>query len=310
MKRAYRAYHKPEPEPPAGLRRPVVISLIVVASVVALLSVAGAVWLAARDGAGQHGSGPRRGPVPAASSTAVAARPPARALKLRDHPLLNNPGLAVRGTVCRLPEWKPTSSDEQAFLKAALGCLNATWGPVVEAANLPFADAGLAVHYGPSYGTACVPALSSASLCDSTIHILYPERGAPAHSPDPGSSLGLVSGWYGEYVQALSGITAAYREAKAKLPSDSPRRGEFGRRHTLQWQCFNGAFIAAELGLGSITTEMFQQALASTATYGDALGDASINASPTSHRRWFQRGADAKSLVDCNTWAVASDEVR
>ncbi|MGL6236364.1 MAG: hypothetical protein ACRC20_13580 [Segniliparus sp.] len=307
MRRAYRAYIKPEPETPAGLRRPVVVSLIAVAAVAAVLSVSGAVWLAARGAAG--GPSPGAAPTRAAPPPLTATGPPARVLKLRDHPLLNDRGLALHGTTCRLPGWKPTAADEQAFMKAAVGCMNATWRPVLEAANLPFADASLAVHYGAGYGTACVPELSSASLCDDSIHILYAQPGSPALNPDPGSSLGLVSGWYGEYVQALSGITAAYRNARANVPENSPQRGEFGRRHTLQWQCFSGSFIAAELGLGSITTDMFDQALASTSSYGDDAGGSSINASTESHRRWFRRGADAKSLVDCNTWAASAPEV-
>lgn len=58
---------------------------------------------------------------------------------------------------------------------------------------------------------------------------------------------------------------------------------------------------------------MYQQALASTATYGDGEddnGESNANASSEAHRRWFQRGAEAKSLRACNTWAAVSDEVR
>ena len=208
--------------------------------------------------------------------------------------------MALPRRICRLPSWSEDPAATQAFLDAAVRCLDIAWQAVLDRLRLPFEPAHvvLTANTGASCG---LPALDTSYYCDGTIHLVpvsYQSTNTGAQGV-PTAAVAMLAHEYGHHLQHLSGTLDAATAQMAAVGRETPDGLDIARRTELQAQCLAGMFFGATFDAPSINVAQ-QDAY----TRGDAPGALPSHGLPQNFGDWFTLGAQRNSLDVCNTWVA------
>ena len=252
------------------------------------------------------------------SSRTTTTRPtstgPHEILALGDHPLMANPNAGLSNAPCSVPGWPSDPAASQAFFTAAAQCLNARWGQLLGALDLPFHPPQLEFPSGSSFTTDCgtinVGVATAAYYCKD--HLYVPWRGLQTdqYGNKPGVYLALFAHEYGHHVQDLVGLMDAAWDVIYQTGENSASGLEMSRRKELQAQCFSGMFLGATANRGgTVTQKVFDTAWNDQETRGDNTSGSHDHGTNAHYAAWWQKGAQSDRLAQCNTFAAPSSEV-
>ncbi|AHH94409.1 hypothetical protein GCM10010174_21170 [Kutzneria viridogrisea] len=307
---------QPPPPPPRKPSRGPLLAIVLVA--VAVLGVAAIGLIALNRSQRRSDAGYDYRPTttsPAsrtpASSTSPAPGGGSPAYSLADNPLFAAPGPSP--VTCPLPRWQTTPAGSQAYLTAALPCLNQMWEPVLRAAKLPFKPPRLAFPSGTSWSSPCGSVSNgeaAAFYCstDNTMYMPFSGLQTEDFGARPGVYLAVFAHEYGHHVQELTGMMKVADEKMYDGGSDSPASLEISRRLELQAQCFSGLFLAATSGRGSVDKTVVKDA-ASTQQRGDRSGGRRDHGTDEHAAGWWNQGFQKNVVSQCNTWRASSADV-
>ncbi|HET8641440.1 MAG TPA: neutral zinc metallopeptidase [Pseudonocardiaceae bacterium] len=322
----------PPPPPPPNARRSHASSITMLAFG-ALLAITFVVYVghAARTGttAATSGDGPRPAdPAPAATgpqptstapptttSTSTSTRitpPPQKVTRLGDNPIFTGASLAA--VECALPEFGADPAVQLAFYRAAVGCLNRAWLPVLAAAALPAQPPQVAVPTD-AYPTPCgnKSATDNANYCEGVIYLppRYFAEVEDAPTTRISAYLGVLAHEYGHHVQELAGVMDAAWAQRYEAGPGSPAGLEISRRNELGASCFGGMFLASTAGHGSISRELAEQIVRDQGRRGDRpdSGLPSDHGTPDNNGHWYSAGYQHNDTATCNTWLAPAERV-
>jgi uncharacterized protein len=247
--------------------------------------------------------------TPAISASAEPGRPRA-VQRLEDHPLLVTPKSLPQIT-CDLPKFGTSDEQLAAYYAAGVKCLDATWGPVLKEANLPFEppslDAAPELSDGPC-GAAPASEDAVAYYCGRNRMIYMPtgrlrENGG---GDRPATHLATLAHEYGHHVQAMSGMLRAADLKIVSAGEKNPAGLEMSRRIELQANCFAGMFLAAVAGRGSISTELASRAEEDFQYAMEEPPEKNAHGSPANQGTWALNGFDTKTTDACNTYSASA----
>nr|WP_232376547.1 neutral zinc metallopeptidase [Amycolatopsis aidingensis] len=333
-------YQYPQHQPPRRGKGPVIAACV---GVVGLLVTGLVVAISLLDGNGDRVADAGYGGIPTATvgppptitppsssttgttterSTTVqppSSGPPTRSgpqkiLKLADHPILQDPDAGLRNRACNLPAWQSNRAAAKAFFTAAGRCLDAAWGPFLEAYDLPFTSPDLHFPTGASFQTECgniqVGIATAAYYCENNLYVPFDGLQTEQYGNSPGVYLALFAHEYGHHVQEVAGLMDAAWEQIYEAGQNSPAGLEMARRKELQAQCFSGMFLGAHVDRGgTISREMYNKAWVDQETRGDDTSGTRDHGSNAHYAAWWRAGAKDNRIVDCNTFAAPSSEV-
>lgn len=253
-------------------------------------------------------------PSPSATLSAPSATGPQKILKLADHPILQDPNAGLQNRVCNLPAWQSTQDGAEAFFTAASKCLDAAWGPFLEAYHLPFTPPALHFPTGASFETECgtiqVGIATAAYYCENNLYVPFRGLQTDQYGNNPGVYLALFAHEYGHHVQEVAGLMDAAWQKIYEAGQNSPAGLEMSRRKELQAQCFSGMFLGAHVDQGgTITRDMYNKAWNDQETRGDNTSRSHDHGTNAHYASWWRAGATSNRIADCNTFAAPSSEV-
>ncbi|MEO6087901.1 MAG: neutral zinc metallopeptidase, partial [Umezawaea sp.] len=250
--------------------------------------------------------------TPTIPASAEPGRPRA-VQRLEDHPLLVNPK-SLPEITCDLPKFGTSDEQLATYYAAGVKCLDATWGPVLKEANLPFEppslDAAPELSDGPC-GAAPASEDAVAYYCGRNRMIYMPtgrlrENGG---GDRPATHLATLAHEYGHHVQAMSGMLRAADLKIVNAGEKSPAGLEMSRRIELQANCFAGMFLAAVGGRGSISTELASRAEEDFQYAMEEPPEKNAHGSPANQGTWALNGFDANTTDACNTYSAPAAQV-
>ncbi|WP_442876130.1 neutral zinc metallopeptidase [Amycolatopsis sp. NBC_01480] len=323
--------------PPKRRSTGLIIGLCLGAVVVLVLGVVGIVALNG-SGSGVTNAGYQNTPTPAPSSpfelppnngsstpssepstsdapsSAPSSTGPQKILKLADHPILQDPNAGLQNRVCNLPPWVSTQDGAEAFFTAASKCLDAAWGPFLQAYNLPFTSPALHFPTGPSFETECgtiqVGIATAAYYCENNLYVPFKGLQTDQYGNNPGVYLALFAHEYGHHVQEVAGIMDAAWQKIYAAGQNSPDGLDMSRRKELQAQCFSGMFLGAHVDQGgTVTRDMYNKAWNDQETRGDNTSHSHDHGTNAHYAQWWRAGARSNRIADCNTFAAPASEV-
>lgn len=298
--RTVRVVLAPVTPTPSGSRRPTWVGVIAVgvAIVLSLVTIGAANRLlggAAVAGASPSGRAPvsyeprTRPATPAPETTppvATASSNPLYAQKLA-------------GTCARPPTDK-TWAGVQRSIRTEAECLDRMWQPVVEAAGGHWAAPTLLFYADPIAKSPCGPSpdkeKAPAHYCPGNRTVYVSDAVADSVIRYRLIGFEVIAHEYTHHVQELAGILA---QANAMGRGDAVTR-----RVELQAHCVAYSSMVAMTGLEVTTRELDQ--LRNTWKYaGDPAGHGSAQA----QTYWGERGINAASLGECDTFSAPDDLV-
>lgn len=252
---------------------------------------------------------------PAAPTQAAPATPirPRAVHRLADHPLLQTPGSLTQVT-CALPAFGLTDTQLAAYYTAGVDCLDTAWGPLLEAANLPFErptlDASAELQDGPC-GKAPESDSAVAYYCsrNRTIYMPTSRLRDNGGGDAPATHLATLAHEYGHHVQFLTGLL---RAADMKITEAGERTAaglEMSRRIELQANCFAGMFLSSAAGRGSITAKLARQAQEDFQYAIEEKPESNAHGSAANQAQWATAGFKANNTASCNTFAAEQKDV-
>ncbi|MFI5612364.1 neutral zinc metallopeptidase [Amycolatopsis sp. NPDC051903] len=261
-----------------------------------------------------NGSSSTASSAPETSTTEPSTAGPQKILKLADHPILQDPNAGLQNRVCDLPAWQSSQSGAEAFFTAASKCLDAAWGPFLEAYDLPFTPPALHFPTGPSFETACgtiqVGIATAAYYCENNLYVPFAGLQTDQYGNNPGVYLALFAHEYGHHVQEVAGIMDAAWQKIYAAGQNSAEGLEMSRRKELQAQCFSGMFLGAHVDQGgTITRDMYNKAWNDQETRGDNTSHSHDHGTNAHYAYWWRQGAKSNRIADCNTFAAPSSLV-
>ncbi|GAA3541209.1 neutral zinc metallopeptidase [Amycolatopsis ultiminotia] len=248
------------------------------------------------------------------STTSSEDSGPHKILELGDHPLLQDPNAGLQNQVCDLPAWASTQQGAEAFFTAASKCLDAAWGPFLEAYHLPFTSPALHFPTGPSFDTECgtiqVGIATAAYYCENNLYVPFKGLQTDQYGNNPGVYLALFAHEYGHHVQEVAGIMDAAWQKIYAAGQNSAEGLEMSRRKELQAQCFSGMFLGAHVDQGgTVTREMYNKAWSDQETRGDNTSHSHDHGTNAHYAQWWRAGAKDNRIADCNTFSAPSSAV-
>ncbi|MEU7785910.1 neutral zinc metallopeptidase [Amycolatopsis sp. NPDC049159] len=257
---------------------------------------------------------PASASTPASETPSPSATGPQKVLKLADHPILQDPNAGLQNRVCTLPAWQSTQEGAEAFFTAASKCLDAAWGPFLEAYHLPFTPPALHFPTGASFETECgtiqVGIATAAYYCENNLYVPFRGLQTDQYGNNPGVYLALFAHEYGHHVQEVAGLMDAAWQKIYEAGQNSPAGLEMSRRKELQAQCFSGMFLGAHVDQGgTISRDMYNKAWNDQETRGDNTSRSHDHGTNAHYAAWWRAGATSNRISDCNTFAAPSAEV-
>ncbi|GHF77112.1 hypothetical protein GCM10017566_59130 [Amycolatopsis bartoniae] len=248
------------------------------------------------------------------SSPSPTSSEPRKIYTLADHPLLANPNAGLANAPCDVPGWPSSPAASQAFFTAAAQCLNARWGQVLNAMNLPFHPPQLEFPTGSSFTSECgtidVGVTTAAYYCKDHLYVPYRGLQTDQYGDKPGVYLALFAHEYGHHVQDLVGLMDAAWDVIYADGQNSPDGLEMSRRKELQAQCFSGMFLGSTANHGgTVTQQVFDVAWNDQETRGDNTSGSHDHGTNAHYAAWWRKGAESDRLAQCNTFAAPSSEV-
>ncbi|MEU7475791.1 neutral zinc metallopeptidase [Lentzea sp. NPDC042327] len=249
---------------------------------------------------------------PSTTDPSTPIRPRA-VLRLADHPLLLKPTPLAEVT-CDLPRFGTSDPALAAYYAAGVACLDAAWGPLLTAANMPFEkpllDASPVLHDGPC-GAAPESDHAVAYYCgrNHTIYMPTSRLRSNGGGEAPATHLATLSHEYGHHVQALTGLLRAADLKITDAGERTPAGLEMSRRVELQANCFAGMFLTAVSGRGSVTPSLARQAQEDFQYAIEEKPEDNAHGSAKNQAQWAGAGFTANSTSACNTFAAPPAQV-
>jgi hypothetical protein len=250
--------------------------------------------------------------TPTTSTSTEPARPRA-VQRLEDHPLLVKPA-ALPELACDLPRFGTSDAQLAAYYTAGVLCLDAAWGPVLKAANLPFEppalDASPQLSDGPC-GVAPDSGEAVAYYCGRNRMIYMPTQRLRENGGGdrPATHLATLAHEYGHHVQAMTGILRAADSKIVNAGEKTPAGLEMSRRIELQANCFAGMFLSSAAGKGSISKDLANRAEEDFQYAMEEPADKNAHGSPANQGTWALSGFETNSTGSCNTYAAPAEAV-
>ena len=238
---------------------------------------------------------------------------PRAVYRLADHPFLAKPASLAQNT-CTLPPFGVSDQQLAAYYAAGVECLDAAWGPLLTATNLPFEkpslDASPELKDGPC-GAAPESDHAVAYYCgrNRTIYMPTARLRDNGGGDAPATHLATLSHEYGHHVQALTGMLRAADLKITDAGEKTPAGLEMSRRIELQANCFAGMFLASAAGRGSLPTSLARQAQDDFQYAIEEKPENNAHGSAKNQAQWATAGFKANSTAACNTFAATADQV-
>ncbi|WP_233620427.1 neutral zinc metallopeptidase [Amycolatopsis sp. WAC 01416] len=234
--------------------------------------------------------------------------------KLADNPLWLDSQVGLPNQPCNLSRWANNPDAAAAFFESARPCLDSVWQQVMKYTKLPFRVPTVKYPSGKNWSSPCGDASNgsvAAFYCsqNETLYMPYEGLQVPQYGNRPGVYLALYAHEYAHHIQALSGISKAYWDARYEAGTDSAAGLEMSRRNELSAQCLSGTFLGSTVGRGgSVDQAMYRDAW-QTQDRGDHNGGPRDHGSDAHAVSWWQHGAQKNRLFQCNTWAAKPADV-
>ncbi|NGY66167.1 hypothetical protein G7043_45505 [Lentzea sp. NEAU-D13] len=238
---------------------------------------------------------------------------PRAVYRLADHPFLVKPASLAQNT-CALPPFGVSDQQLAAYYAAGVDCLDAAWGPLLTATNLPFEkpslDASPELKDGPC-GAAPESDHAVAYYCgrNRTIYMPTARLRDNGGGDAPATHLATLSHEYGHHVQALTGLLRAADLKITDAGEKTPAGLEMSRRIELQANCFAGMFLASAAGRGSVPTSLARQAQDDFQYAIEEEPENNAHGSATNQAQWATAGFKANSTTACNTFSATPQQV-
>ncbi len=247
------------------------------------------------------------------ASTSRAPSGPQPQHKLADNPLWLNSDVGLPNQACNLSRWANNPNSSAAFFDSARPCLDNVWQQVMKYSNLPFRVPTVKYPSGKNWSSPCGDASKgwAAFYCsqNETLYMPYEGLQVDQYGNKPGVYLAVFAHEYAHHIQALSGISEAYWDARYEAGTDSAAGLEMSRRNELSAQCLSGTFLGSTVGRGgSVDQSMYRDAWGSQ-DRGDHNGGPRDHGSDAHAVSWWQHGAQKNRMAQCNTWAANSSDV-
>ncbi|HVV10764.1 neutral zinc metallopeptidase [Amycolatopsis sp.] len=249
-----------------------------------------------------------------ATTTTVTAGGPHKVITLEDHPLMANPNAGLSNAPCSVPGWPSSPAASEAFFTAAAQCLDARWGELLEALDLPFHAPQLEFPTGSSFTTDCgtidVGLATAAYYCKDHLYVPYKGLQTDQYGNQPGVYLALFAHEYGHHVQDLVGLMDAAWQVIDADGQNSAGGLDMSRRKELQAQCFSGMFLGSTANHGgTVTQKVFDAAWNDQETRGDNTSGSHDHGTNAHYAAWWRKGAQSDRIAQCNTFSASSSEV-
>ncbi|MCX4093749.1 neutral zinc metallopeptidase [Nocardia sp. alder85J] len=230
------------------------------------------------------------------------------------NPLLADPGSPLSPAHCDYAPWGTQVDVARKFFTSAAACLEQAWRPVLAAAKLPFTPPKLNVTATTAgITTPCTGSSSNfaAFYCsaDQTIYMPISQLQTDMFQNHWEVYLSVFAHEYGHHVQAQSGIMAAANKQRRDAGVNSPGGLEVSRRIELGANCFDGMFLAATSGGGSLTAAQTTITRKDAYGRGDAPGDMRDHGTSQHMGDWWSAGFDDDRTAQCNTFTAAATDV-
>ncbi|GAB3491093.1 neutral zinc metallopeptidase [Nocardiopsis coralliicola] len=233
--------------------------------------------------------------------------PEAVAVDVADHPAY---GLDAPAPVdCPLPDLQPSSDTSWKSFSAELGdCLNDLWRPRLEEVGVRGADPSFHTTDTDPDGLSSDEGMTLAyySGSDHSITVVLPNvtelSGEFPARDQEGVWAALIAHEYGHHVQQVTGVLGESYAMEAEAATEGEEL-EALRRTELQAECMAGLALPR---LGTFSG-------ASVDRVNDLLNggdDLATHGSADNRQEWYDRGAAADTLDDCNTYAASPPSVR
>ncbi|MFC9253797.1 neutral zinc metallopeptidase [Amycolatopsis thailandensis] len=234
--------------------------------------------------------------------------------KLADNPLWLDNKVGLPNQACNLSRWATNPDASAAFFESARPCLDSVWQQVMNYTQLPFRVPTVKYPSGKNWSSPCGDANGgnvAAFYCsqNETLYMPYEGLQPNQYGNRPGVYLAVFAHEYAHHIQALSGISEAYWDARYEAGIDSAAGLEMSRRNELSAQCLSGTFLGSTVGRGgSVDQAMYRDAW-QTQDRGDHNGGPRDHGSDAHAVSWWQHGAQKNRMFECNTWAAKSSDV-
>ncbi|BCK52491.1 peptidase [Nocardia wallacei] len=230
------------------------------------------------------------------------------------NPLLAEPGSPLSPARCGYAPWSTQVDAARKFFESAAGCLEQAWRPVLSAANLSFTPPKLSVTATTAgISTPCTGSSSNfaAFYCgaNQTIYMPISQLQTAMFKDHWEIYLSVFAHEYGHHVQAQSGILSEANKQRRAAGTSSARGLELSRRVELQANCFDGMFLAATAGGGSLTSTQTGNTREDAYGRGDAAGDMRDHGSAQHMGDWWTTGFEQNRTSQCNTFKAPASQV-
>jgi predicted metalloprotease len=299
-------YGPPPGRPPSGGRGGAIgvliaVIVMVIAGVLVRVGLHSATSSSAGSEAGSYTSYPT-----STSTVGVAATV--------ENPILVEPGSALDKAKCSYAAWSTQLDQARKFFESAATCLAAAWKPVLAKSNLPFSPPVLkVVSTTDGLSTPCTGGSSNfaAFYCnaDTTIYIPLDHVQTDLIKNHWEIYLSVFAHEYGHHVQQEAGILDKAHDEEYDAGVDTAAGQEVSRRIELQAQCFDGMYLAAADGGGSLTASQITSAREDAYERGDDQSDMRDHGTDEHSGDWWSTGYGKNNTARCNTYAASSDQV-
>jgi predicted metalloprotease len=234
--------------------------------------------------------------------------------RLGDNPIFSTTN-GVNAATCSLPAWRSDPATAEAYLNAALPCMEQAWQPAMARAGLPYRRPAIKSPAGTSWSTPCgsvTKGQAPAFYCykDNTLYMPFAGLQTERYGNKTGAYLGILAHEFGHHVQHLTGILETYFEARYEAGDQTPAGLEQSRRLELEASCFAGMWFAgAQHGGGSMNDTIIRDALADGYQRGDWEGRIRDHGTPQHNGGWMEQGFKENRTYQCNTWVMDPQHV-
>ncbi|RRD06089.1 hypothetical protein EII34_05240 [Arachnia propionica] len=214
---------------------------------------------------------------------------------LEESPLYDHP--APRLTACPEPVVVDTREQYEAAVIAQVTCLHQAWSPVLAELGLSQDRPDVVFFRGSGTDSACGALDAPAFYCSLEGGTLHFGDGHLEMAREWSHSINeMVNHEYGHHLQAVAGMTLA----RTRLGDTV----ELERRSELQAICWS-----AMMTVHNDAVQLDRAARAGWQNRLETMLADERHGTQESLIRWGQRGLDARSIGDCNTWTVSEKEV-
>ncbi|NNH73258.1 hypothetical protein HLB23_25945 [Nocardia uniformis] len=230
------------------------------------------------------------------------------------NPLVTDQDATLIPASCDYSPWSTDVATARAFFDSAATCLEAAWKPVFAGVNLSFEPPKIMVSATTSgITTLCTGSSTNfaAFYCsaDKTIYMPVSQLQTDVFKQNWVVYLSVFAHEYGHHVQAQSGILGKVHAQRREAGARSDTGLELSRRTELQANCFDGMYLAAANGGGSLTSSQIGVARTDAYHRGDGPGDMRDHGTTANGGAWFEVGLDENRTAQCNTFTAPASKV-